>query len=144
MSGIKFMVTLRIDNFITLIVPPIEGSIKLMNSTENPNNETSGVVLIAHEGVWGGFCNAGFNAATGKVLCRQLGYTDYSSHTCCFRSISMSRKIWVTNSQCNSQDKVIGISRCNVTYGVNADLCYGNVRLTCRSKFTHYLLPLNS
>lgn len=90
--------------------------------------------MIAKDGIWGGFCYNNFSVTTGEILCQQLGFVGYVSHSCCFRDLQINNKIWVTKSLCTGQENLI--SQCQLSFGLNADKCSGNVRLRCASKFT--------
>lgn len=130
---------MELSKFYILLftVPPADGSLQFNDQkTDFSKNQTSGVVFIAHKGIWGGFCGRGFNSITGRILCRQLGYSDYLSNVCCYTNSSSTNKVWVTKVVCD-RDNITTISQCTLTYGDDASLC-GNIRITCKSKSTIY------
>lgn len=46
-----------------------DGSLRLING----NNGSIGLVQMAYNGRWGGFCARSWKAQTARVVCRQLG-----------------------------------------------------------------------
>ncbi|EDV28344.1 uncharacterized protein TRIADDRAFT_53907 [Trichoplax adhaerens] len=113
----------------TKYVPPVEGSIQLAYKVDYAYNKAYGVPLLYHNGIWGGFCLNGFSAIEGRILCRQMGFTDYLSRSCCHKNMSTHNKIWVTKAQCTDKEKKI--TQCKLTYETDANLCDGNIRLYC-------------
>ena len=44
-------------------------------------NASKGIVSIFHMGEWGLMCDKFFSQVTGQVICKQLGFDAYKTHT---------------------------------------------------------------
>ncbi|RDD45648.1 Deleted in malignant brain tumors 1 protein [Trichoplax sp. H2] len=110
------------------IVSPEDGTVKLVKSTTT-SNTIEGAPLIYHDGIWGAFCYSQMTKLEADVICRELGYTTSTKHSCCYTDSNTFEKVWVYNMKCNST--ATKFSQCNFTYGLNAYSCSSRAKVQC-------------
>ena len=109
-----------------------------------------GRVEVYCNGQWGTICDDGFSSTEAKLICKQLGYTDFvdynhlnrSAYTIIitafsfFRPGSSSQPIWLDELHCNSNDTNC-INSCQQCPSVELHDCLHteDVTIEC-SKFT--------
>ncbi|EDV19642.1 uncharacterized protein TRIADDRAFT_61895 [Trichoplax adhaerens] len=94
-----------------------EGTIRLKNG----NGPYEGRVEIYHNGLWGTICDQSFDLAVGKVICRQLGYSNVITVYGSARYRHGYGPVWLAHLKCPLNAKTLsecqhpgwGNSTCN-------------------------------
>lgn len=93
------------NKYPTLLVSasqPSSGDVRLVGATFS--NVTGGRVEIYHNGAWGTVCDDYWDINEGKVVCKQLGFTDAIQVYSNAYFGRGSGTIWMHNIQCNGTE----------------------------------------